>query len=119
MLFLEDEVSAPSAVKNRGKADSKGDSKELYRNFDIIFEITLCAILDGTGSRSRSTVVNLKIEPVRGGGWLTVLYCTILYCTVLYYAVLYYTILYYIVLYYTMLYCTVLYCTVLYCTILA
>ena len=52
-MFLEDEASVPSAVKNRGKADtngSKGDFKKLYRNFDIIFEITfiigVCAIID-------------------------------------------------------------------------
>ena len=29
-----------SRIKNRAKADNKGDFKELYQDFDIIFEIT-------------------------------------------------------------------------------
>lgn len=41
-------------VKNRATTDNRGDFNKLYRNFDIIFEITFiivrCAVFDGTGN---------------------------------------------------------------------
>jgi hypothetical protein len=41
-------------VKNRATTDNRGDFSKLYRNFDIIFEITFiivrCAVFDGTGN---------------------------------------------------------------------
>jgi hypothetical protein len=41
-------------VKNRATTDNRVDFNKLYRNFDIIFEITFiivrCAVFDGTGN---------------------------------------------------------------------